>query len=155
MRERINDEIKIAMKGGDKARLSTLRMINAAIKDRDIAARVDSSGKASGVEKVGDEELLQLLQKMVKQRRESIETYRSAGREELVAQESAEIEVIEDFLPKQMSDDEVARAVDEAIASSGAESVKDMGKVMAELKGKYAGRMDFGKASGRVKAALS
>lgn len=155
MRNQINDAIKDAMRAGNKPRLSTLRMINAAIKDRDIAARVDSGGKATGVDKVGDDEVLQLLQKMIKQRRESIATYETAGRDDLVAQEVAEIEVIEEFMPQQMSDEEITAAVAGAIDEVGPTGMKDMGKVMTLLKERHTGRMDFAKASAVVKAQLS
>ncbi len=155
MRDAINAEVKLAMKAGDKARLTTLRMITAAIKDRDIAARVDGAGKQTGVEKVGDDDVLQLLQKMIKQRRESIATYEQAGRQELVEKEQAEIAVIEEFLPKQMSDDDVDAAIDAAMTQVQPEGMKDMGKVMAVLKERHPGQMDFGKASGRVKAKLA
>lgn len=155
MRDQINEAIKNAMRSGDKARLSTLRMINAAIKDRDIAARVDSSGSATGISRVSDDEVLQLMQKMIKQRRESIATYETAGRQDLVAQETAEIAVIEEFMPQQMSAEETDAAVASAIEEVNPEGMKDMGKVMGLLKERYAGRMDFGKASAAIKSKLS
>ena len=155
MREQIMDAVKTAMKSGDKRRLSTLRLIQAAIQDRDIAARVDSKGQSTGHDKIGDAELLQLLQKMIKQRRESAKMYTDAGRTELADQEEAEILIIEEYLPKQMSEDEVAAAVSAVVKELGAASLKDMGRTMAALKERYAGQMDFGKASGVVKACLS
>ncbi|MEM9027798.1 MAG: GatB/YqeY domain-containing protein [Pseudomonadota bacterium] len=155
MRDEINAAVKAAMKAAEKSRLTTLRMITAAIKDRDIAARVDANGKQTGIEQVGDDEILQLLQKMIKQRRESIATYETAGRKDLVAQEQAEIGIIEAFLPKQMTDEEVAAAVAEAVAEVKPDGMKDMGKVMGVLKSRYTGRMDFAKASAAVKAAIN
>lgn len=150
MQERFNEALKEAIKSKDKIRVSTLRLITAAIKDRDIAARSADSGDG-----VSDEQILEILAKMVKQRQEAAATYEEAGRLELAEQERAEIIVIEEFLPQQLSDDEVSAAVDAAIAELGAETLKDMGKVMAHLKGKFAGQMDFGKASGLVKQKLS
>lgn len=155
MREQISQAVKTAMKSGDKRRLTTLRLIQAAIKDRDIAARVDAKGQSTGAEKVDDAELLQLLQKMIKQRRESVKIYSEAGRTELAEQEQAEIGIIEEYLPKQMSEAEVADAVAAVVKELGASGLKDMGRTMAALKERYAGRMDFGKASALVKAALS
>ena len=143
------------MKAGDKRRLSTLRLISAAIKDRDIAARVDEKGQSTGKEAIEKTELLQLLQKMIKQRRESEKTYREAGRSELVEQEQFEITVIEEFLPAQMSSDEIRTAVAEVIAAEGAAGLKDMGRTMGALKAKYAGTMDFGKASAMAKELLT
>ena len=150
MQERFTEALKEAIKSKDKIRVSTLRLITAAIKDRDIAARSADSGDG-----VTDEQILDILAKMVKQRHEAAATYEEAGRLELAEQERAEIIVIEEFLPQQLSDDEVSTAVDAAIAELGAETLKDMGKVMAQLKGKFAGQMDFGKASGLVKQKLS
>jgi len=155
MRERITEDVKTAMKSGEKARLSTLRLIQAAIKDRDIAARVDAKGQSTGLDKIDDSEVLQLLQKMINQRRESAKMYADAGRAELSAQEQSEILVIEDYLPKQMSETEVAAAVAAVVAELDAKGLKDMGRTMAALKERYAGQMDFGKASGVVKASLS
>ncbi len=155
MREQIMEAVKAAMKSGDKRRLSTLRLIQAAIQDRDIAARVDNKGQATGQDKIGDGELLQLLQKMIKQRRDSATMYTDAGRTELADQEQAEIAIIEEYLPKQMSEDEVAAAVGAVVQEIGAAGLKDMGRTMAALKERYAGQMDFGKASGIVKASLS
>lgn len=149
MQERFNEALKEALKSQDKIRVSTLRLINAAIKDRDIAARSADSGAG-----VTEEQILDILAKMVKQRQEAATTYEEAGRLELAEQERAEITVIEEFLPAQLGDEEVAAAVDAAIAELDAQSLKDMGKVMGVLKGKYAGQMDFGKASGLVKSKL-
>ena len=155
MRERINTAMKNAMKAGDKRRTSTLRLVNAAIKDRDIAARVDDSGQSTGRDKIEDIEILSLLQKMVKQRRESITTYAGAGRDDLVKQEAEEITIIEEFLPTQMSEAEMKAAVCALVEEIGAAGLKDMGRTMAALKERFAGRMDFAKASALVKAALT
>lgn len=150
IRETINDALKTAMKSQDRVRTGTLRLINAAIKDRDIEAR--GAGRTGGI---GDDELLQLLQKMVKQRQESAGIYDQAGRTELAAQEREEIDIIQGFLPRQLDEAETRAAIKDAVAQSGAESIRDMGKVIAILKENYAGRMDFVKASGWVKEALS
>ena len=155
MREQIMDAVKTAMKSGDKRRLSTLRLIQAAVKDRDIAARVDEKGQATGRERIDDGELLQLLQKMIKQRRESAEMYKDAGRTELMEQENTEITIIEEFLPTQMGPEEIADAVKNVISELGAAGLKDMGRTMSALKERYAGQMDFGKASAVVKEHLS
>jgi uncharacterized protein YqeY len=149
LRDQINNALKDAMKSGEKLKLSTLRLMNSAIKNADIEAR------GQGKPPLDDAALLGLMQKMIKQRQESIELYEKGGRAELAAGERGEIEVITAFLPKQMSDAEVQAAIKAAIAETGAASVKDMGKVIGVLRGKYAGQMDFGKASGLVKAALS
>lgn len=149
LRARFTTEMKEAMKAGDKDRLATIRMIQAALKDRDIEAR------GNGKEPISDEEILSLLQKMVKQRTESASVYEQGGRPELAANERAEIAIIESFLPKQMDETEMKAAVEAAILETGAAGPKDMGKVIAALKGTFAGRMDFGKASGLVKAALA
>ena len=148
MRDRLNDELKTAMKSGARRRVETIRLINAALKDRDIDAR--TSGQP-----VGDAEILSLLQKMVKSRRESEDIYTKAGREDLATREHEEIAIISEFLPSQMDDAAMADAVDAAVASVGAGSIKDMGKVVSALKKDYAGRMDFAKASALVKARLS
>lgn len=150
MQERFTEALKEAVKSQDKIRVSTLRLITAAIKDRDIAARSADSGDG-----VTDEQILEILAKMVKQRQEAATTYEEAGRLELAEQERAEIVIIEEFLPQQLSEDEVSEAVASAIAELGADSLKDMGKVMSCLKEKYAGQMDFGKASGLVKQKLA
>ena len=148
MREQISEQLKTAMKAGDKPRVATLRMIQARLKDIDIEAR--GAGK-----EVGDADILAALQKMIKSRQESADIYAKNDRPELAEQENGEIAVISEFLPKQMSEDEVAAAIKAAIADTGAASMKDMGKVIGALKGKYTGQMDFGKASASVKAALS
>ena len=148
LRERFTQEMKDAMKGGDKGRLAAIRMIQAALKDRDIEAR--GAGK-----EVSEEDILALLQKMVKSRQESLAMYEQAGRDDLAATERGEIAVIQTFLPAQMSEDDVKAAIAAAIAETGAASMKDMGKVVAALKAKFTGQMDFAKASGLVKAALN
>ena len=149
MQERFTEALKEAVKSQDKIRISTLRLITAAIKDRDIAARGADRGDGAT-----DEQVLEILAKMVKQRHEAAATYEEAGRLELAEQELAEIAVIEEFLPTQLSDEEITAAVNQAIAETEAASLKDMGKVMGVLKSKYAGQMDFGKAGGQVKAQL-
>lgn len=154
MRERINQSLKDAMKSGDKARVSTLRLINAAIKDRDIAARADEKGQATGKDRAEDQEILGLLQKMIKQRRESSETYRQAGRADLADREDAEIPIIEEFLPQQMSEAETRAAVKAVMGELSCCGLKDMGRTMAALKERFAGQMDFGKASAMVKEEL-
>jgi uncharacterized protein YqeY len=147
MREKFSSELKTAMKAGEKRRVDTIRMIMAALKDKDIEAR--GQGKA-----VSGEDILALLQKMVKSRKESLEIYEKAGRIDLATQESEEIAIIQSYLPSQMSAAEVEQAIAAAIAGTGAASIKDMGRVVAALKGKYAGRMDFGMASALVKGKL-
>jgi len=148
MRETITAALKHATKAQDKRRMSTLRLVSAAIKDRDIAARTAGKGEAT------DAELLDLLAKMIKQREESEKIYADAGRAELAKQEGEEIAIIREFLPKQLAEKEMEKAIAAAIAEAGAASIKDMGKVMAALKASYAGQMDFAKASGLVKARL-
>ncbi|OAN49649.1 glutamyl-tRNA amidotransferase [Paramagnetospirillum marisnigri] len=149
LRRQLNDALKTAMLGKDARSVSTLRLILAALKDRDIAAR--PKGQADGI---GDEDILQLLQSMIKQRRESITMYEQGGRPELAKQEAEEIVVIERFLPAQMTEAEVETAIRAAIDQTDATSVKDMGRVMAKLKEAHAGRMDFAKAGPVVKALL-
>jgi uncharacterized protein YqeY len=149
LRARVSTALKEAMKAKDSTRLSTLRLINAAIKDRDIEAR--GEGKDEGV---GDDVVLAIMGKMVKQRQESAKVYEEGGRLELAEKELSEIKIIEDFLPRQLSDDEAAAAIDAAIAQVGAESIRDMGKVMGVLKGEYTGQMDFGKTGPMVKDKL-
>ncbi|MCC0058531.1 MAG: GatB/YqeY domain-containing protein [Hyphomicrobiaceae bacterium] len=149
MRETINAALKEATKARDARRVSTLRLVSAAFKDRDIAART------AGAERATDAELLELLAKMIKQREESEKIYAEAGRAELAEQESSEVAIIREFLPRQLSDADMAEAIDKAIAETGASGMRDMGKVMGALKGRYAGQMDFGKASAAVKAKLS
>ena len=150
LRDRLSVSLKEAMKAKDATRLMTLRLINAAIKDRDIDAR--SEGVDSGV---SDHDLLAILSKMVKQRQESARAYEEGGRLELAEKEWAEIVIIEEFLPRQLSEQEVEQAIADAIAASGANSIRDMGKVMGVLKSKYTGQLDFGKVGGMVKAQLS
>jgi len=149
LREKFNEALKDAMRAKDARKVGTLRLINSALKDKDIEAR--GLGKAP----LNDEEVLALLQKMIKQRNDSIEAYEKAGRADLVAQEQEEKDIIEAYLPQQMDLEEVKAAVKAVIASTGAASVKDMGKVMGELKAKFAGKMDFSKANGVVKELLS
>ncbi len=148
MRDKINADLKDAMKAGDKDRVGTLRLINAAIKSADIEAR------PSGKDKITDADILSVLAKMVKQRRDSIEQYKAGGRQDLVDKEATEIAVIEAYLPKQMDEAEAKTAIAAVIKETGAAGPKDMGKVMGALKAKYAGRMDFGKASAQVKEQL-
>ncbi|MYM54708.1 GatB/YqeY domain-containing protein [Thalassovita mangrovi] len=150
MREKVNAALKQAMKDKATMRLATLRLINAAIKDRDIAER--GNGNDEGV---GDTEVLAILGKMVKQRQESARQYEEAGRLDLSERERAEIEIIEDFLPRKLSDDEVTEAISEAITEVGASSIRDMGKVMGALKAQYTGQMDFGAVGPKVKDQLS
>ena len=149
LRDDINNALKDAMKSGDARRVSTLRLVNSSLKNADIEAR------GQGKPPLTDEDLLSLLQKMIKQRQESVELYDKGGRAELAAQEREEIAIISAYLPKQMSDDEVKAAISAAIAETGAAGMKDMGKVIGVLRAKFAGQMDFGKASGMVKAALT
>jgi len=149
MRDDINNAVKQAMKAKDERKLSTLRMVNSTIKNEDIKARGD------GKPPLSDADLLGVLQKMVKQRQEAVELYEKGGRAELAAQEREEIAVISAYLPKQMAEDDVRKAIADVISETGAAGMKDMGKVIAALKAKYAGQMDFGKASGLVKAALT
>jgi uncharacterized protein YqeY len=149
LRNDLNEAMKQAMKAKDQRSLATIRLILAALKDRDIQAR--GSGNSEGIV---DAEITEMLQKMVRQRRDAIELYTQGGRQDLVDKEDAEIQVIQRFLPKQMSDEEAARAIAETIDELEAASIKDMGRVMASLKERYAGRMDFGKASGLVKQRL-
>jgi uncharacterized protein len=149
LREDINTALKDAMKGGDKRRVSTLRLVNSALKNADIEAR------GLGKEPLSDDDLLGLMQKMIKQRHESIELYEKGNRTDLAAQEREEIAIIAAYLPKQMSDAEAKAAIAGVVAEIGAQGMKDMGKVMAALKQRYAGKMDFGKASPIVKGLLS
>jgi uncharacterized protein YqeY len=149
LRDDINTAVKAAMKAKDERKLSTLRMVNSTLKNADIDAR------GQGKPPLSDDDILGVLQKMIKQRQESVELYEKGGRAELAAQEREEIAVISAYLPKQMAEDEVKAAIAAVIAETGAAGMKDMGKVIAALKAKYAGQMDFGKASGLVKAALT
>ncbi|MCO5065194.1 MAG: GatB/YqeY domain-containing protein [Rhizobiaceae bacterium] len=148
MRDQIAEALKAALKTQDKRRIGTLRLIQAAIQDRDIAHR------GTGKDPVSDEEILQILSKMVKQREESAKAFEQGGRAELAAQERDEIEIIKDFLPRQLGEDAVHQACREVISEIGADGLRDMGKCMAVLKEKYPGQMDFGKASGLVKDML-
>ena len=148
LRERFTADMKEAMKAGEKGRLGAIRLIQAALKDKDIEAR------GTGKEPLSDEEILALLQKMVKQRQESITMYEQGGRAELAQQERDEVTVISSYLPQQMDEAETKAAIEAAIAETGAASMKDMGKVVGVLRAKYAGRMDFAKASGLVKDML-
>jgi uncharacterized protein YqeY len=150
MRERINAALKDAMRAKEADRLSTLRLINAAIKDREIALR----GEGEGAEPVGEDAILAILGKMVKQRIESVRAYEEGGRVELADKERAEIRVIEEFLPRQLSEAEVDAAIDAAIEEVGATSIRDMGRVMGVLKAQFTGQMDFAKAGGAIKARL-
>jgi hypothetical protein len=149
IRDHINGALKDAVKAQQKLRMSTLRLINAAIKDRDIAGRTHGQDKG-----VPDTELLAILAKMIKQREESAKTYEEAGRLELAQQEREEIEIIMDFLPKQLGEDEVRAACEAVVGELNAEGLKDMGRTMAVLKERHAGQMDFGKASKIVKELL-
>ncbi|HVY52541.1 MAG TPA: GatB/YqeY domain-containing protein [Devosia sp.] len=148
MREQISEGYKQAMKARDQRRIATLRAINAAIKDRDIANRGEGKGP------LGSDDILALLQKMVKQREESFAIYAEAGRNDLATVEKEEIDIINEFLPRPLSEAEIDEAIRAAIAKTGAAGAKDMGKVIASLRADFPGRIDFGKASGRVKAAL-
>lgn len=150
LRARLTAAVKQAMKDKATMRLSTLRLINAAIKDRDIAARAE--GNDDGV---GEAEVLAILDKLAKQRRESAKTYEEGGRLDLAERELAEIEVIAEFLPKALSEDEINEAVSAAVDEVGADSIRDMGRVMGALKAKYTGQMDFGAVGPKVKERLS
>lgn len=150
IREEFTTALKEALKNKDQVAMSTIRLITAAMKDRDIAAR------GSGNEEcIADAEILSMMQSMIKQRQESSKTYTEAGRPELAERELAEIKVIEKFLPQQMSEEETGLAIDKIITETGAASIKDMGKVMNQLKTKYAGQLDMAKAGGAVKAKLA
>ena len=149
LRDEINTALKDAMKARDERRVSTLRLVNAALKNADLEAQ------GTGTQALSAEELLGLLQKLIQQRQEAVELYDKAGRTELADRERGEIGIITAYLPKQMSDAQAQAAVAQVIKATGATSIKDMGKVMAALKQGYAGKLDFGKASGLVKAMLS
>ncbi len=149
LRDQFPEQMKVSMKAGTSARTSTIRMIMARLKDIDIAAR------PKGIDKVPEEDVQSMLRGMIKSRRESIDLYKQGNRPELVAKEEAEIEVIESFLPQQMDDATMAQAVADAVAATGAASIKDMGKVMAELRAKHAATLDMAKAGPMVKARLS
>jgi uncharacterized protein len=149
LREAINNSMKEAMKSGDKRRVGTLRLINSAFKNADIEAR------GQGKNALSDEELHGVLQKMVKQRQESLEIYEKAGREELAAQEREEMEILLSYLPKQMSDLEAGAEIAAIVHEINAQSLKDMGRIMTALKERFSGKMDFAKASAKVKELLS
>ena len=149
LRDSINSAMKEAMKARDERRVSTLRMMNAAIKNADIEAR------GQGKEALNEADLMSLFQKMIKQRHESADLYEKGGRAELAAQERAEIEIISSYLPKQMSDVEAGAAISAMLQEINAETMKDMGRAMAALRERFAGKMDFGKASGKIKELLS
>jgi uncharacterized protein len=146
MRDRLNQETKAALKAQNKARLGALRLISAALQEREIATRTDT---------LSEQEVAAVLQRMLKQRRDSLAIYQKAGRQDLAQQEANEIEVIEEFLPKQLGDQEVRSAVAAVIKDVGATAPRDMGKVMAALKARFAGQMDFGKVSALVKELLA
>ena len=148
LRDDINNALKEAMKAKNERAVSTLRMVNSTLKNADIEAR--TTGKP-----MGDAEVLGILQKMIKQRQESVELYRKGGRDDLVKQEQEEIAIISGYLPKQMSEAEMAAAIDAAVAETGAAGMRDMGKVIGSLRGQYAGQMDMAKASAMVKAKLA
>lgn len=150
LREELKKQLVEAMKSKNDAVVSTIRLINAAIKQKDIEAR--PSGNTDGID---DAAILSLMQSMIKQRRESIDMYKKGGRPELAAAEQSEIDVIQTFLPQQMSEEEMKKAIADIIAATGASSIKDMGKVMGALRGKYAGQMDFGAASSLIKQMLA
>lgn len=148
MRDAIGEALKTALKARDQRRTTTLRAITSAIKDREIAGRTENHGP------VTNDEIITIIQKMVKQREESFAIYAEAGRQDLATVEKEEMDILREFLPKGLSEDEVAAAIKTAIDKTGAVGAKDMGKVIAALKADYPGRIDFGKAAGKVKAAL-
>lgn len=145
LKTRINDDVKTAMRSKDKSRLATLRLITAAIKQKEVDERTELS----------DADVLAVLEKMIKQRKDSISQYEKAGRDELAQQEADEITIIQEYMPEQLSDAELDTMIAEAITASGASEMKDMGKVMGMLKSKLAGRADMGAVSGKIKAKLS
>jgi len=149
MREQFSEGLKTALKARDQRRTATLRAITAAIQDKDISIRQENRGPAT------NEDILAIVQKMVKQREESFAIYAQAGRADLATVEKEEIDILNEFLPKGLTEEEVEAAIQAAIATTGAEGAKDMGKVIAQLKADYPGRIDFGKASGKVRAALA
>ena len=150
LRDEISSSLKSSMKEKDPVAVSTLRLIQAAIKDRDIAAR--SKGVDDGI---SDDQILQVLQTMVRQRHESIEMYKRGNRDELAEREAQEIKVIQGFMPRQLNEAETEAAIDEVVAATGAKSIKDMGKAMGALRERYAGQIDFGKAGAAIKARLA
>ncbi len=145
LKDRITDDMKAAMRSGERARLSTIRLILAAVKQREVDERVT----------LDDAQVLAVLEKMIKQRRESITQFQSGGRSDLVAKETAELEIVKSYLPAQLSDAEVASLIDEAIRSTGAASIKDMGKVMGAVRQQAQGRTDMGALSARIKERLA
>ncbi|MBC7179551.1 MAG: GatB/YqeY domain-containing protein [Roseovarius sp.] len=149
LRSRVDQALKQAMRDKAASRLATLRLINAAIKDQEIAGR-----SADGATPVGDAEIMAILAKMTKQRNESVRAYEEGGRLDLAERERDEIRVIEEFLPRQLAEDEIAAAIDKAIADVGASTIRDMGKIMGKLKERHAGQMDFGAVGPQVKARL-
>jgi len=149
LRERVGKALKQAMKDKDQSRLATLRLINAAIKDQEIAQRGTEDAAP-----LGDTDIMAILAKMTKQRNESVRAYEEGGRLDLAERERAEIKVIEEFLPRQLDEAEIAEAIDRAISDVGASSIRDMGKIMGKLKERHAGQMDFGAVGGQVKARL-
>ena len=149
MRDRIKTALTQAIKDRDQIRVSTLRLISAAIKDRDIGARGEGNDRG-----VSQDEILSILDKMIRQRNESIKAYEEAGRLELAEKERSEIVVIREFLPRQLTEEEISRAIQTAIEEVGATSIRDMGRVMGQLKGRYAGQMDFGKVGPAVRNLL-
>lgn len=149
LREQINADLKTAMKSGDKLKVSTLRLVNAAIKERDISNR--TAGPDAGV---GEPQILEVLAKMVKQRQESFATYEQAGRKDLADQEKGEIDIIQSYMPKPLSEEDMKSEIARTIKEMGAQGMKDMGKVMGALKDRFAGRMDFSKAGAVVKSLL-
>jgi uncharacterized protein len=149
LRQRLNDELKQAMKAAEKLKVSTLRLVNAAIKERDIESR--TAGPDSGV---GDAQILEVLNRMIKQRQDSLAAFEQAGRQDLAEQERGEIAIIRSFMPAPLGEAETAAAIEAAVAATGASTMKDMGKVMAHLKERHAGRMHFGRVGAAVKAKL-
>ena len=145
LKQRINDDVKNAMRAKEKERLKTLRLITSAIKQIEVDKRIE----------LDDDAVIAVLEKMLKQRKDSIEAFEKAGRDELAAVEQAEVAIIKDYMPEQMSDTEVDALIEEAISSSGAASMKDMGKVMGMLKPKLAGKADMGAVSGKIKSRLA
>ncbi len=145
LKARIQDDMKVAMKGGDKARLGVIRLILAAIKQREVDERIE----------LDDEQVLAVLDKMVKQRRDSIKQYGDAGRDDLVSAEQAEVEIIQGYLPEALTEDEITAIIEQAISETGAQAMQDMGKVMGKVKPKVQGRADMGAVSGLVKQKLS
>lgn len=154
MRDRLNKDIQNAMKSGDKSRLSTLRLMHAAIKDKDLGIGGSAGGQPPKDDKISDQEIIAVLQKMVKQRRESIDIYTKAGRKDLADKETQEILIIENYLPQQMNEDEMKKSIDALLQELQISGVKDMGRVMGALKSRHAGVMDFSKASSYLKQIL-